>query len=109
MGTTRQQVVLETLAARQRAAELVKQLEQAQQECNGLLKGDQRQDLVKQVTGKSSIETAMATAKRMVEMLDRALEESQKVVGEDLAPEPTVHVVARIGVAGVGARVAGGR
>ena len=29
MGTTRQQVVLETLAARQRAAELLKQLELA--------------------------------------------------------------------------------
>ena len=103
--------MLETLAARQRAAELVKQLELAQQECNGLLKGDQRQDLVKQVTGKSSIETAMATAKRMVEMLDRALEESQKVVvEEETVSEPEVRVVVgRIGVGGIGARVAGGR
>ena len=95
MGTTRQQVLLETLAARQRAAELLKQLEQAQQECNGCLRSDQRQDLVKQVTGKSSIETAMASAKRMIEMLDRALEEAGKG-GTD--GELRVEVVARIGM-----------
>ena len=109
MGTTRQQVVLETLAARQRAAELVKQLEQAQVECNGLLRGDQRQDLMKQVTGKSSIEAAMASAKRMVEMLDRALVEAQKVTEEERVVEPVVQVVGRIGVGGMGARGVGGR
>ncbi len=110
MGTTRQQVVLETLAARQRAAELVKQLEAVQHECDGCLKSDQRQDMMKQVTGKSSIETAMASAKRMVEMLDRALEEAQKSVEE---PQPEVvvrpvEVLGRIGPVSVG-RVAGGR
>ena len=91
MGTTRQQVVLETLAARQRAAELLKQLEAAQAECDGCLKSDQRQDMMKTVTGKSSIEAAMASAKRMVEMLDRALEDAQKSV-EEAEPEPEVVV-----------------
>jgi hypothetical protein len=109
MATARQQVVLETLAARQRAAELLKQLEAAQAECEGVLKGDQRQDLMKQVTGKSSIETAICSARRMVEMMDRALEEAQKVVVEEPVEElPRVEVVARIG-RGSGARVVGGR
>ena len=112
MGTTRQQVVLETLAARQRAAELLKQLEAAQAECDGCLKSDQRQDMMKTVTGKSSIEAAMASAKRMVEMLDRALEDAQKSV-EEAEPEPEVvvrlvEVLGRIGPVSVG-RVAGGR
>ena len=112
MGTTRQQVVLETLAARQRAAELLKQLEAAQAECDGCLKSDQRQDMMKTVTGKSSIEAAMASAKRMVEMLDRALEDAQKSV-EEAEPEPEVvvrpvEVLGRIGPLSVG-RVAGGR
>jgi hypothetical protein len=110
MGTTRQQIVLETLAARQRAAELVKQLEQAQQECDGCLKSDQRQDMMKTVTGKSSIETAIASARRMVEMLDRALNEAQKGAEEEtvVVVRPVAEVVGRIGPVGIG-RVAGGR
>lgn len=108
MATTRQQVVLETLAARQRAAELLKQLEAAQAECDGCLKSEQRQDMMKQVTGKSSIETAMASAKRMVEMLDRALQEAQKEVPEPEVVVRPVDVLGRIGPVSVG-RVAGGR
>src|SRR4051812_34527474 len=73
MATTRQQVLLETLAARQRAAELLKTLEQARCECEAQLKTEQRQDAMKTVTGKSSIESAIAQTKRMVELLDRAL------------------------------------
>jgi hypothetical protein len=109
MGTTRQQILLETLAARQRAAELLKTLEQAQQECDGCLKSDQRQDLMKTVTGKSSIETAMATAKRMVEMLDRAMEEASKPVTGEQAGDVAPAVVGRIGMGGMGmaGRVAG--
>lgn len=100
--------MLETLAARQRAAELLKQLEAAQAECDGCLKSDQRQDMMKTVTGKSSIEAAMASAKRMVEMLDRALEEAQKSVEEPEVVVRPVDVLGRIGPVSVG-RVAGGR
>jgi len=100
--TTRQHVLLETLAARQRAEELLKQLHQAQAECEGCLKADQRQDAMKQVTGKSSLETAIATTKRMIEMLDRALEEARSAAAdEDTLETPRVEVVARIGHLGV--------
>jgi len=91
MGTTRQQVLLETYAARQRAAELLKTLERAQAECEGCLKSEQRQDVVKALTGRSSIEQAIAQTRRMVEMLDRALGEARIRSGED------VPVIARIG------------
>lgn len=120
-GTTRQHVLLETLAARQRAEELLKQLQQAQAECEGHLRAEQRQDAMKQVTGKSSLETAIATTRRMIEMLDRALEEARTAALEDAAdpaapppsptppspPGPRVEVVARIGHHGTVARSVG--
>lgn len=105
MGTTRQQVLLETLAARQRAAELLKHLEQAQQECDGVLKSDQRQDMMKAVTGKSSIEQAMASAKRMVEMLDRALEEAGQANDQEetrVIIRPLDDIAGRIGPLALG-------
>ncbi len=69
-------MLLETLAARQRAAELLKTLERAQAECEGCLRSDERQDMMKAVTGKSSIESAIGQTRRMIEMLDRALGEA---------------------------------
>ncbi len=89
-------MLLETLAARQRAAELLKTLERAQAECEGCLKSDERQDLMKTVTGKSSIESAISQTKRMIEMLDRALGEA----GEAGLEGASVEVVGRIGALG---------
>src|ERR1043165_7060622 len=82
MGTTRQQVLLETYAARQRAAELLKTLERAAAECDQCLRAEQRQDAIKALTGKSSIEAAICQTRRMVEMLDRALGEARNSGGE---------------------------
>jgi hypothetical protein len=96
MATTRQQVLLETLAARQRAAELLKTLEQARCECEQQLRTEQRQDAMKTVTGKSSIESAIAQTKRMVELLDRAMEEARGA-GYEGGGGADVEVVARIG------------
>ena len=101
MGTTRQQVLLETLAARQRAGELLKTLEQAQVECEGCLKNEQRQDLVKSLTGKSSIEQAIGQTKRMMEMLDRALADAGNGGNGDGTEDSRLEVVARIGMGGV--------
>lgn len=102
MRTTRQQVLLETHAARQRAAELLKSLQCAQIECENHLKADQRADVVKSVTGRSSIEAAIASTRRMIETLDRALEDArntlcdadQDLLDEIEAEELTVHVPA---------------
>jgi hypothetical protein len=95
MSTNRQTVLLETLAARQRAAELLKTLEQAQAECEGCLKQDERQDLIKTLTGKSSIESAIAQTRRMIEMLDRALGAAGASGAAEGEGQP--EVVARIG------------
>lgn len=113
MRTTRQQVLLETHAARQRAAELLKSLQSAQAECEGQLKADQRADVVKMVTGQSSIEAAIVSTRRMIETLDRALEEARNSLcdaDQDLLDEIddadlTVHVPA--GGAGGGCGCAG--
>lgn len=116
MGSTRQHVLLETLAARQRAAELLKVLQQAQAECEKCLQQDKRQDAMRAVTGSSSIEQAIASTKRMIETLDRALDEARNGMTDDelASVTPVVlakdalrpmgdrsEVVARIGPAGV--------
>jgi hypothetical protein len=110
MRTTRQQVLIETHAARQRAIELLKSLQQAQTECEAHLKADQRADVVKAVTGQSSIEAAIASTRRMIETLDRAVEDARNSLVEpdhdvldEIEPEElAVQVKAKIGQAEVG-------
>lgn len=110
MGSSRQQLLLETLAARQRAVELLKSLEQAAADCEAQLKAEDRIDRIKVVTGRSSLEEAITSTQRMIDMLDRAMSESQQA-GAAAAPAPTptplqdpavdaqayIQVVARIG------------
>jgi len=86
MSMTRQNVLIQTHAARQQAADVLKQLEAALAECQSQLKAEQRIDHVKLVTGKSSLETAIAQTQRMLESLDRALDEARKAPGEDAGP-----------------------
>lgn len=77
MRTTRQQVLIETHATRQQAVELLKALQHAHAECEAHLKSEQRSDVVKTVTGRSSVENAIASTRRMIESLDRAVEEAR--------------------------------
>lgn len=72
---TRQEALIETHAARQRAVALLKQLEQAQAECQALVAADRRTDPVQTVTGKSSLQAAIEQTKRMIAVLDRAVDE----------------------------------
>lgn len=108
MGNTRQSVLLETYAARQRAVDLLKNLQQAQGECEKHLEADKRQDVMKTLTGCSSIESAITSTKRIIEMMDRVLVEAESMVAVDeslpaataAAPageEFRAEVVARIG------------
>jgi hypothetical protein len=104
MSMTRQSVLLQTHAARQQAVELLKQLQQSLAECEAQLKAEQRVDHLKLVTGKSSLETAIAQTQRMIEALDRALEEARQAPGEDSGspaePEITVRGIIRPAVGG---------
>jgi len=116
----RQQVLIETHATRQQAEDFLRTLEETRRLVEAQLAGEKRQDVVKVVTGRSSIDAAIATTKRMIESLDRALAEARNGLrDEELESEetttsadeplPTVEVVAgRIGPAQT-ARLAAGR
>lgn len=114
MSMTRQNVLIQTHAARQQAAELLKQLQASLAECEAQLKAEQRVDHVKLVTGKSSLENAIAQTQRMLESLDRALEEARKAPGEDTGAgsvpvgEPEITVRGIIGPA-LGPALAGSK
>ncbi len=83
MGNTRQSVLLETYAARQRAIDLLKSLQSAQTECEKHLEADKRQDVMKTLTGCSSIESAIANTKRMIEMMERVLVDAESMASAD--------------------------
>jgi acyl-CoA reductase-like NAD-dependent aldehyde dehydrogenase len=80
--TSRQNLLIETHAARQQAEAMLKSLLQAHAECEAQLVSEKRTDPVRTVTGKSSLETAIETTKRMIEALDRAVEEAREIEGE---------------------------
>lgn len=90
---TRQQLLIETHALRQQAAELAAQLEQSQRELTDQLSAEQRQDIMKAVAGRSAIERSLQETRRMIEALDRALEETRAIEAPDRVspacpPEP---------------------
>ncbi|MBY0263690.1 MAG: hypothetical protein K2Q20_15200 [Phycisphaerales bacterium] len=101
MSMSRQNVLIQTHAARQQAAELLKQLEASLAECQAQLKAEQRIDHVKLVTGKSSLETAIAQTQRMLESLDRALEEARNAPGDDAPAAATPPAPPEITIRGV--------
>lgn len=121
----RQQVLIETHTTRQQAGELLRSLEETRRQLEAQLSGERREDVVKTVTGRSSLDAAIAATRRMIEALDRALDEARNgLADEDLdaadappavripipmpSPEPAIEVIAgRIGP--LMARLAAGR
>jgi predicted AAA+ superfamily ATPase len=106
MVSTRQNILIETHALRQQAVELLAWLEDSHRQVQAQLKSEQREDMVRIVAGRSSLEQSIADTRRMIESLDRALEEARRS-GE--SPQPTenfgsaVHVVGRMrGVGAIG-------
>lgn len=95
MSSARQQVLLQTLATRQNAEKLLASLLRAQAECDQQLQKEQRSDAMKSVTGASSLDRAIASTRRMIEQLDRSLEQMAKeqavdadAAGSDSPTEP---------------------
>lgn len=58
--------------------ELLAWLEQSQRQVHEQLKSEQREDMVRVVAGRSSLEQAITDTRRMIESLDRALEEARR-------------------------------
>lgn len=78
----RDRVLQETTAARDRARELLRGLIEAR---SGAERAGARLDAMKRVTGRSSMDNAIASAQRMVETLERALADFRCEVGlEDM-------------------------
>lgn len=96
----RQNVLIDLHAARQSAVELLRSLEQAQRDCEAQLQADNRQDFMRLVRGKSSLEAAIAEARRMIEAVDRNMQEARERTGTDSPGEsastPTPAAPARI-------------
>ncbi len=80
-ATTNEQVLAEVSAARQRAENVLKGLIEAQSECEKQLTQENRRDAMKLVTGKSSLENAIATTRRMIESFDRQIQELVRTGG----------------------------
>src|ERR1041384_3848060 len=91
MASVRQQVLIETHSTRVRAGELLKALQAAQAEAEQHMARAERPDVMKAVTGRSAMDNAIASTKRMIEALDRAVEEARKCLSDedmDVLDEP---------------------
>ena len=79
--TERQRILDETETARQRAEGLLRGLLDARAKCeqNGL---GGSVDPLKRVTGRSSMDNAIASTRRMIESLDRALTDFKRELHE---------------------------
>ena len=78
--TERQRFVVQTTETRERALRTLCALEAARDECEGHLASSNREDVMKRLTGESSMEKAIASARRVIECLDRALLEARRAL-----------------------------
>ncbi|MFG0327935.1 MAG: hypothetical protein ACF8SC_11790 [Phycisphaerales bacterium JB037] len=79
----RQQILVETIAARERAESLLRGLLRARTTSERHLAALRRTDVLKQVTGSSSLENAINSTRRMIDALDRAIASFER----DLDPQ----------------------
>ena len=91
----RQRILLETTTARDKAESLLRGLLEARAASERNLSDLNRPDPMKAVTGRSSMDNAIASTQRMIEALNRAIDQFRSTLGdEDLAlldDSPAVH------------------
>lgn len=79
-------ILKESLDARRRAEDLLSGLLNAKSQTEQYLTDAGREDPVKKLTGRSAIDNAIASTRRMIETLDRAMEQVRQELSEqDLA------------------------
>lgn len=88
----RTRVILETRARRSQAEALLRSLVEAKSECERQLERFRRSDAMQSVTGRTAIDKAIASTKRMIESLDRALQSSP---GTEAGRGPRAVVISR--------------
>lgn len=76
-------VLRESVDARRKAEDLLRGLLAAKSQTEAYLSESGREDPVKRLTGKSAIENAIASTRRMIETLDRAVEQIRQGVSEE--------------------------
>lgn len=88
MDSAREKALNETRRTRENAERLLASLLEAQASCEAQLAAEKRADLVKHVTGKTSLEQGIEETRRMLDILKRAEDEAARDHG---APETTGH------------------
>lgn len=81
--TPRQSILLETSAARDQAEVLLKGLLAAKSHSERRLTELRQSDPMKSVTGRSSIDNAISSTRRMIEALDRSLLHLRQELSEE--------------------------
>jgi len=77
------EVLRDSVQARRQAEELLRGLLEAKSQTETYLTEIGREDPVKKLTGKSAIENAIASTKRMIETLDRAVDQVRRELSEE--------------------------
>ena len=83
-----QRVMLETTATRDRAEALLEGLLRAKDETERERERLNRVDHMKELTGQSSIETAITSTRRMIETLNRSIRDARRELDEITASVP---------------------
>ncbi len=84
--TEKQRILSETSQAKTDAEEVLRVLIDSRYKSERYLAQASRHDALKQVTGRSSMDNAIASTQRMIETLERVMQEIQHDLGdEDLA------------------------
>lgn len=77
--SSRQRYVTEAVAARARAEVVLRELIAASAECESHLTQQSRVDSMRLVTGKTSLENAINETRRIIDVLDRAIEDADRL------------------------------
>lgn len=84
--TPRQRMVLETTSARDQAEALLRGLLTARERSEQYLVEAKKPDAIRSITGRSAMDNAIASTRRMIDTLNRTLAElTSELTDEDLA------------------------
>ncbi len=83
----RERLLNETIAARNKAAALLRALQEAKEQAESLAPSP-KGDLYKRVTGSSSLENAIAEARRTVEAYERLISDLEKPAAPEVVVRP---------------------
>lgn len=81
--TSREQHLLETQQTRAQAAQVLRELQEAKVHCEATLNQERRPDMFKTVAGRSSLDAAIAEARRLLDTLDQQIREAAQELDSD--------------------------